>query len=67
MLRTKPKLQIQKAPKSNNQTSGKSLGKYPKIWSKGPMQNPVTATGVGIKPKCCREQGLLLLEEIREY
>ena len=67
MLRTKPTPQSQKAAKSNNQTARKHLGKYPKNGSKGPMQNPVTATGVGIKTKCCREQGLLLLEEIREY
>ena len=31
------------------------------------MQNPVTAIGAGIKTKCCKEQGVLLLKEIREY
>ena len=67
MLRTKPKPQSQKAAKSNNQTAGKSLGKYPNIGSKVPMQNPVTATGAGIKTKWCKEQGAFLLEQIRQY
>ena len=31
------------------------------------MQNPVTATGTSIKTKCCKEQGVLLLKDIREY
>ena len=67
MLRTKQKTQSQKAAKSKNQTSGKRLGKYPKIGSKVPIQNPVTAIGAGIKTKCCEKQGVLLLKEIREY
>ena len=42
MLRTKPKPQSQKAAQHKNQTERKSLEKYPKIGSKGPMQNPVS-------------------------
>ena len=66
MLRTKPKPQSQKAAKSKNQTSWKRLEKYTKTGSKGPMQNPVTAIGAGIKTKCCKEEVVLLLKEIRE-
>ena len=31
------------------------------------MEIPVTATGEGIKTKCYKEQGALLLKETREY
>ena len=67
MLRIKPKPQMQKAAKSNNQTSGKRFRKYPKIGTNITMQNPLTSTGAGIKTKCFRQKGVLILKEIREY